>query len=141
MCCANAQGEGKIRHIGLSEVSVDELEEARTHIEVATVQNLYNLTDRRSEAVLERCERLGIGFIPWFPLATGKLATPGGVLDEAASRHGATPAQLAVAWLLHRSPVMLPIPGTSQVAHLEDNIAAAALTLDIDEVDRLSALA
>jgi pyridoxine 4-dehydrogenase len=135
------QNEGKIRHIGLSEVGVDEIEEARKHVTVVTVQNLYNLTDRRSEAVVEHCERLGIGFIPWFPLATGKLAGPGGVLDEAARRHGATPAQLALAWLLHRSPVMLPIPGTSQVTHLEDNIAAAAVVLDAGEVARLSALA
>lgn len=135
------QSEGKIRHLGLSEVGVDEIEEAREHITVATVQNLYNLTDRRSEAVVEHCERLGIGFIPWFPLATGKLAGPGGVLDEATQRHGATPAQLALAWLLHRSPVMLPIPGTSKVTHLEDNIAAAAVSLDAGEVARLSALA
>jgi pyridoxine 4-dehydrogenase len=135
------RSEGKIRHIGLSEVSVDEIEEARKHLEVATVQNLYKLTNRQSEAVLEHCEQLGIGFIPWFPLATGKLAKPGGVLDEAAARHGATPAQLALAWLLHRSPVILPIPGTSKVAHLEDNIAAAALSLDSGEVAQLSALA
>jgi aryl-alcohol dehydrogenase-like predicted oxidoreductase len=138
---SDLQREGKIRHLGLSEVSVDEIEEARKHIEVATVQNLYNLTNRQSESVLEHCERLGIGFIPWFPLATGQLAKPGGVLSEAASRHGVPPAQLALAWLLHRSPVMLPIPGTSKVTHLEDNIAAAAISLGQEEVDQLSALA
>jgi pyridoxine 4-dehydrogenase len=135
------QGEGKIRHFGLSEVSVDEIEEARKHIEVTTVQNLYNLSNRQSEAVLEHCAGLGIGFIPWFPLATGRLAKPGSVLEEAAARHDATPAQLALAWLLHRSPVTLPIPGTSKVTHLEDNVAAAALSLTPDEVDQLSALA
>jgi pyridoxine 4-dehydrogenase len=129
--------EGKIRHIGLSEVSVDELTAARELTPIASVQNKYNLGDRSAEPVLEECERLGIGFIPWFPLNTGRLASAGGFLDEAAERHSASPAQLALAWLLHRSPVMLPIPGTSKVAHLEDNMEAAALTLSDDEVRAL----
>ncbi|GAA2443537.1 aldo/keto reductase [Actinomadura vinacea] len=133
--------EGKIRHIGLSEVSVDELEECRRHVPIVSVQNLYNLTYHKSQDVLERCEAEGIAFIPWFPLATGKLAEPGGLLAGVASRHDATPAQLALAWLLHRSPVMLPIPGTSKVAHLEDNLAAAAISLSPDEVAELDKLA
>ena len=135
------QDEGKIRHVGLSEVSVDELEQARRIIPIVSVQNLYNLTHRKSQNVLERCEAEGIAFIPWFPLATGKLAEPGGTLAQAAARHGATPAQLALAWLLHRSPVMLPIPGTSKVAHLEDNCAAATVSLSADEVAELEKLA
>jgi pyridoxine 4-dehydrogenase len=126
--------EGKIRHIGLSEVSVEELSAARELTPIASVQNKYNLGDRSAEPVLEECERLGIGFIPWFPLNTGGLAEAGGPLAEAASAHDATPAQLALAWLLARSPVMLPIPGTSKVAHLEDNMKAAALSLSDDEV-------
>jgi aryl-alcohol dehydrogenase-like predicted oxidoreductase len=133
--------EGKIRHIGLSEVSVAELAAAREQVEIASVQNLYNLTHRKSQDVLEVCAGEGIAFIPWFPLATGKLAEPGGTLAAAAERHGATPAQLALAWLLHRSPVMLPIPGTSKVAHLEDNNAAAGISLTADEVTELDALA
>jgi aryl-alcohol dehydrogenase-like predicted oxidoreductase len=129
--------EGKIRHIGLSEVSVEELAAAREVTPIVSVQNKYNLGDRSAEPVLEECERLGIGFIPWFPLNTGGLASDGGPLAEAAARHDATPAQLALAWLLHRSPVMLPIPGTSKVAHLEDNMKAAALELSPDEVAAL----
>jgi aryl-alcohol dehydrogenase-like predicted oxidoreductase len=132
--------EGKIRHLGLSEVSVPEIEQARAITEIATVQNLYNLTDRKSEEVLDHCTREGLGFIPWFPLAYGKLATPGSVLEKAAKDHDATPAQLALAWLLHRSPVVLPIPGTSKVAHLEDNMAAAAIELTDGEVAALTAL-
>ncbi|ACY95641.1 aldo/keto reductase [Thermomonospora curvata] len=131
------QSEGKIRHIGLSEVSVAELEEARKIVEIATVQNLYNLTSRQHEPVLEHCERHGIGFIPWFPLATGRLAEAGGTLAQVASRHEATPAQIALAWLLHRSPVTLPIPGTSKVAHLDENLAAATISLTDDEVAQL----
>ncbi|MFG1998161.1 aldo/keto reductase [Spirillospora sp. NPDC048911] len=134
------QQEGKIRRIGLSEVSVDELEASRKVVDIASVQNLYNLTFRKSQPLLDYCEREGIGFIPWFPLATGKLAESGGILAEAATRHNATPAQLALAWLLHRSPVMLPIPGTSKVAHLEDNLAAATITLTSEEIDQLTAL-
>ena len=128
------QDEGKIRHIGISNVSVDQLERARAVAEVVTVQNRYNLEDRDSEDVLERCEELGIGFIPWFPLATGDLAGSGGPLDRMARAHDATPAQVALAWLLARSPVMLPIPGTSSVSHLEENVAAARLRLSPGEV-------
>jgi pyridoxine 4-dehydrogenase len=123
------QKEGKIRHLGLSEVSVEELRAARQIGEIATVQNLYNLTNRKSEAVLDYAQAEGIGFIPWFPIATGELARPGGPLDGLVSATGATPAQLALAWLLHRSPVMLPIPGTSSVAHLEENVAARDVVL------------
>ena len=131
--------EGKVAHIGLSNVSVAELELGLTMTEIVTVQNRYNLTDRASEDVLGACTDRGIGFIPWFPLATGSLARPGGLLDDAARRHDATPSQIALAWLLARSPVMLPIPGTSAVAHLEENVAAAQLRLDEDEVDALEA--
>lgn len=123
------QRAGKIRHIGLSEVSVEEVKRATKTVAVVSVQNLYNLGNRQSEAVLDYCAQQGIGFIPWFPLAAGDLARPGGVLDRAAEPHGATVSQLALAWLLHRSPVMLPIPGTSSVAHLEENMGAASLKL------------
>jgi len=133
------RNEGKVAHIGLSNVSVAELELGLTMTEIVTVQNRYNLTDRASEDVLGACTDRGIGFIPWFPLATGSLARPGGLLDDAARRHDATPSQIALAWLLARSPVMLPIPGTSAVAHLEENVAAAQLRLDEDEVDALEA--
>ena len=129
--------EGKVRHVGVSNVSVDELRRARAVVEVVSVQNRYNLTERRSEDVLEACERERLGFLPWFPLATGSLARPGGPLDEIAGRHGATAGQVALAWLLQRSPVMLPIPGTSSVEHLEENTAAAELSLSADELERL----
>lgn len=129
--------EGKIDLIGLSEVSVEEIEQARTVTPIAAVQNKYNFGDRSAEPVLEYCEREGIAFIPWFPLNTGGLAGSGSPLDEAASRHDTTPAQLALAWLLHRSQVMLPIPGTSKVDHLEDNMKAATLELSEDEVAAL----
>jgi pyridoxine 4-dehydrogenase len=132
------QDEGHVRHLGLSEVSVEEIQAARRHFPVATVQNLYNLTARQSEDVLDYCEQEGIGFIPWFPLAAGRLAEPGGAVAEIAAAHDATPGQVALAWLLARSPVMLPIPGTSSVAHLEENVAAADLRLTDDEVERLS---
>lgn len=135
------QDEGKIRHIGLSEVSVAEIEHAKTIVDVVSVQNLYNLSNRQSEEVLTYCEQNNIGFIPWFPVASGDLARPGGPLDEAAKRHDATVAQLALAWLLKRSPVMLPIPGTSSVVHLEENVAAAGVQLSDDEFATLSALA
>jgi pyridoxine 4-dehydrogenase len=135
---AELQAEGKIRHIGLSEVSVEQLAQAREVAAIATVQNRYNLTDREHEDVLDACDEAGIGFIPWYPVAVGDLARPGGVLDEVAQRHDATPAQLALAWLLHRSPVVLPIPGTSSVAHLEENCAAGAVSLDADEVRALA---
>jgi len=131
------QDEGKVRHLGLSEVSVEEIRAAREVFEVATVQNLYNLTNRQSEDVVEHCEQQGIGFIPWFPLAAGRLAEPGGVAAEIAAAHDATPGQVALAWLLARSPVMLPIPGTSSVEHLEQNVAAAELELSADELARL----
>jgi aryl-alcohol dehydrogenase-like predicted oxidoreductase len=123
------QKAGKIRHIGLSEVSVKEIEQARKIVNVVSVQNLYNLSDRKHDDVVTYCEKEKLGFIPWFPVAAGDLAKPGGVLDSAAKRHGATVSQLALAWLLHRSPVMLPIPGTSSVVHLEENTAAASLQL------------
>jgi pyridoxine 4-dehydrogenase len=128
------QGEGKIKHIGISNVSLDELNQARGIVEVVTVQNHYNLEDRRSEDVLEACEEANIGFIPWFPLDTGRLAEPGGPMDRIATEHEATPAQIALAWLLARSPAMLPIPGTSSVDHLEENIEAAEIELSADEL-------
>ena len=131
------RGEGKIRHIGISNVDLRLLDTARGMTEIATVQNRYNLTDRHSEDVLEACEAAGIGFIPWFPLATGSLAEPGGPLDEIARAHEATPAQVALAWLLQRSPIMLPIPGTGSVEHLEENLAAADLTLSDEEMERI----
>jgi aryl-alcohol dehydrogenase-like predicted oxidoreductase len=127
------QEQGKIRHIGLSEVSVEEIEEARKIVDIVSVQNEYNLTTRKSEDVLDHCEKHKLGFIPWFPVAAGKLAAPGGKLDQLAKKHGATVAQLSIAWLLHRSPVMLPIPGTSSVAHLEENLKAADLQLSESE--------
>jgi pyridoxine 4-dehydrogenase len=131
------QEEGKIRHIGISNVSLEELEQARGIVDVVTVQNRYNLTDRDSEDVLEACEQAGIGFIPWFPLATGKLAEPGGPLDKIARAHDATPAQIALAWLLARSPVMLPIPGTSSIEHLEENVAATGIKLSPEQVEEI----
>jgi pyridoxine 4-dehydrogenase len=132
------QDAGKVRHIGISNVSLDELERARGVVDVVSVQNRYSLVDRHSEDVLEACEREGIGFIPWFPFAAGDLARSGGPLDEIAEAHEATPAQLSIAWLLARSPVILPIPGTSSVAHLEENVAARDLSLDPAELDRLA---
>jgi pyridoxine 4-dehydrogenase len=135
------QDEGKVRHIGVSNVSLAELGRARAVVEVVTVQNRYNLTDRHSEDMVDACERDGIGFVPWFPLATGELARPGGPLDELARAHGATPGQLALAWLLARSPAMLPIPGTGSEEHLEENLAAADIELDEAEVERLGSAA
>jgi pyridoxine 4-dehydrogenase len=131
------QDEGKIRHVGISNVSVEQLEGAQGIVDVVSVQNRYNLTDRDSEDVLEACERAGIAFIPWFPLATGRLAEPGGVLDQVARAHDATPAQIALAWLLARSPVMLPIPGTSSVEHMEEDLAAAQIELSPAEVEEI----
>ncbi|MEZ5076243.1 MAG: aldo/keto reductase [Solirubrobacterales bacterium] len=136
---AALQEEGKVRHIGLSEVSVEQLEEARQIAEIATVQNLYNLANRSAEALLDHAEASGIGFIPWFPLATGELVGSGGPLDQLAAELGAAPSQLALAWLLKRSPAMLPIPGTSSVAHLEENLGAAALELTDEQLARLGA--
>jgi aryl-alcohol dehydrogenase-like predicted oxidoreductase len=135
------QDEGKILHIGISNASVDQLETARGIAEVVSVQNRFNLTDRSSDDVLERCEELGIAFFPWAPLAAGELAGPGGPVDEIAERHGATAGQVALAWLLRRSPVMLPIAGTSSVEHLEENIAAATLELSDEEVAALDSAA
>jgi aryl-alcohol dehydrogenase-like predicted oxidoreductase len=131
------QDEGKVRHLGLSEVSVEEVKAAHEVFEVATVQNRYNLIDRQSEDVLDYCEQHDIGFIPWFPLAAGKLSEPGGAVAEIAAAHDATAGQVALAWLLARSPVMLPIPGTSSVEHVEENVAAAELELTADELARL----
>jgi aryl-alcohol dehydrogenase-like predicted oxidoreductase len=134
--------EGKVRLVGLSEVTVEQLEDAREQLSIVSVQNRYNLADRGSEDVLDRCEREGIAFIPWFPLARGRLASEErSLLIEVAERHGATPGQVALAWLLHRSPVMLPIPGTSSVAHLQENLAAASIELSGDELDELAAAA
>ncbi len=130
--------EGKVRHIGVSNVTVAQLRVAQSLTPVVSVQNRYNLTDRAAEDVLDVCEAEGIGFLPWYPLATGTLARRGGPLDEVAAAHGATPGQVALAWLLQRSPVMLPIPGTGSVAHLEENVAAAALTLSPEELQALS---
>ena len=127
------QQQGKILHVGLSEVKPHEIDQARKVIEIVSVQNQYNLGDRQHEDVVDYCTKNNLGFIPWFPVAAGKLARPGGPLDAAAKKHGATTAQLSLAWLLHRSPVMLPIPGTSSVKHLEENIAAASLHLDDSE--------
>jgi pyridoxine 4-dehydrogenase len=127
------QREGKIRHAGLSEATVEQIERARRVFPVVSVQNRYNLADREWESVLVHCERETIGFIPWFPLQTGKLAAERGALAKVAQKHHATPAQVALAWLLRRSPVMLPIPGTSRVKHLEENIAAASLDLSDEE--------
>jgi pyridoxine 4-dehydrogenase len=148
------QDEGKIRHVGISNVSVEQLHQARGIVEVVTVQNRYNLEDRDSEDVLEACESAGnhgsapgtarrspeIGFIPWFPLATGRLAEPGGPLDRIAGEHDATPAQVALAWLLARSPVMLPIPGTSSVEHFEENVAATRIELSPGEVAEIGSV-
>jgi aryl-alcohol dehydrogenase-like predicted oxidoreductase len=125
--------DGIIRHAGLSEVSVADIEDASKMFKVATVQNRYNLVDRGGEDVLDYCEANGIGFIPWFPLAAGDLAKPGSILDGIAKAHDATPGQIALAWVLKRSPVMLPIPGTSKVAHLEENVAAVNITLSDQE--------
>jgi pyridoxine 4-dehydrogenase len=134
--------EGKVRALGLSEVSVQEIKDAQKVFPVSTVQNLYNATNRQSEDVLNYCEEQGIGFIPWFPVAAGDLARSGGPLHTMATAQGATVAQLSLAWLLRRSPVMMPIPGTSQVAHLEENLGASKITLDdatFEAIDKLAA--
>jgi pyridoxine 4-dehydrogenase len=138
---AELRDEGKIRHVGLSNVGVRELVMALDIVPIVSVQNRYNLTDRSSEAVIETCEREGIAFIPWFPLATGELAGEGSPVAKIAAEKGVSPSQLALAWLLHRSPVILPIPGTSSVAHLEDNVAAAGVSLPDDEMAALTAAA
>jgi aryl-alcohol dehydrogenase-like predicted oxidoreductase len=128
-------------HIGLSNVSIEQLSRARELTAIVSVQNRYNLADRADEDVLEECERDGIAFIPWFPLSTGKLARGGGPLAQIAERHGATAAQIALAWLLHRAAVMLPIPGTASVKHLEENVGAAGIVLSADETQELEAQA
>jgi pyridoxine 4-dehydrogenase len=133
------KNEGKIRHIGLSEIDVDQLTAAQQITEIVSVQNMYNLASRGAEPLLDAATSQGIGFIPWFPLAAGPLAAPDGPLQRIAADHDASPSQLALAWLLKRSPVMLPIPGTSSVAHLEENVAAAEITLTDDEFETLAA--
>jgi pyridoxine 4-dehydrogenase len=138
---AELQREGKIRHIGVSNVSLSDLDVAQGIVDVVSVQNRFNLTDRASEDVLDACAERGLGFIPWFPLATGELARSGTVLDDIASRAGAQPSQVALAWLLRRSPVMLPIPGTGSVVHLEENVAAAGVELGDEDSKRLDATA
>jgi pyridoxine 4-dehydrogenase len=135
---ADLLDEGKVAAVGLSQVSVAETEAAREVVPVSTVQNLYNLTDRSSEDVLDHCTKEGIGFIPWYPIASGALARPGGPVDDIARETDATPAQISLAWLLARSPVVLPIPGTSSVGHLEENCAAATVRLAPEQVERLS---
>ena len=130
--------EGKVRHVGLSEVNVEQIERARQFFPVVSVQNKYNIADREWESVLDHCEREKIGFIPWFPLQTGKLAGNGGPLAEIAKQHRATPAQIALAWLLKRSAVMLPIPGTSKVKHLEENMAGASIELSDEEFHEIA---
>jgi aryl-alcohol dehydrogenase-like predicted oxidoreductase len=134
---AELRAQGKVRHVGLSNVDPAQLAAAREIVPVVSVQNRYSLSDRASEPVLRACEREGLGFIPWFPLATGDLARSGGPLDEVAARHDATPAQVALAWLLRRSRVMLPIPGTGSIAHLEENVAAASLELSGEDAAQL----
>ncbi len=131
---AKLQSQGKIRHVGLSEVKPKEIDQARKVINIVSVQNLYNVGDRQHEDVLQYCEKHKLAFIPWFPVAAGKLAKPGGALGQVAKRHGSTVSQLSLAWLLHRSPVMLPIPGTSSVAHLEENLKAAGISLSADDM-------
>jgi len=134
---AEMRTEGKIRHVGLSNVSTDQLTAAQRIVPIASIQNRYNLTDRESEGVLDACEQQNIGFIPWFPLATGSLAKPGSPLEQIAKQHQAAPSQIALAWLLQRSPVMLPIPGTSSVAHLEENLQAARIQLSQEDFEQL----
>lgn len=133
------QGEGKIRHIGMSQVTNAQIEEARRTAAIASVQNLYNLTTRRAESTLEYCQQEGVAFISWFPIGGGKLTRSAGALQAIAAEHDATPAQIALAWLLHRSPSLLPIPGTASVAHLEENVAAAEVRLSDEQYQRLLA--
>ena len=136
---ARLRDEGKVRHVGLSNVSIELLERARKIVPVVSVQNRYNLADRASEDVLDHCEREGIAFLPWYPLDVGRLAEPRGPLLHVARKKGATPAQIALAWLLHRSPVMLPIPGTASLEHLEENVAASRIDLGEQELAALGA--
>jgi aryl-alcohol dehydrogenase-like predicted oxidoreductase len=134
---ARLRAEGKIRHVGLSNVSVDQLNRAQEIVPIVSVQNRYNLADRAHEDVLDECERQGIAFLPWYPLAVGDLAQPGGVVGRIASARGATPAQVALVWLLAHSPVVLPIPGTGSIRHLEENVAALDLELTPEELAEL----
>jgi pyridoxine 4-dehydrogenase len=136
---AKLRAEGVIRHVGLSEVGIEEIEAAQKHVPIATVQNLYNLTNRHSEAVLDWCEAHGVGFMPWYPLGQGSVLS-NETLHRVAAKYGASPSQLALAWLLRRSPVMLPIPGTSSLAHLRENVAAAAIELADADFEALSAV-
>ena len=135
------QDEGKVRHVGLSEVTVEQLDEARGLVNIASVQNRYNLIDRRYEAVLDRCAEFRIAFLPWQPIAAVRVPRPVPELDAVASELGATPAQVSLAWLLHRSPVIVPIPGTTTVAHLEENVVARELVLSPEQFERLSGAA
>ena len=135
---ADLIAEGKVRHVGLSEVSVDEIKAAQAIVPIVSVQNLYNLTNRSSEEVLDYCEGEGLGFIPWAPIASGELAKPGGAVDKITRDTGATSPQVALAWLLHHSPVILPIPGTSSVAHLEENCGGATVELSDEQMESLS---
>jgi aryl-alcohol dehydrogenase-like predicted oxidoreductase len=135
------QAQGKIKHIGLSEVSIQQIEHARTIVPIVSVQNRYSVTDRGSDAVLEYCEKEKLGFIPWFPLAAGKVSGTDSPISHVATQTHATPSQVALAWLLARSPVMLPIPGTSKVKHLEENVAAAELKLNADNMKELDRMA
>ncbi|WP_411962860.1 aldo/keto reductase [Haloferax sp. YSMS24] len=134
---AEMKDEGLIRHVGLSNVSVEQLDEARDIVDIATVQNRYNVANRESEAVLDACEGYGVGFIPWFPLGGGDFGEKADALSAVATKHDATPQQIAIAWLLERSDVMLPIPGTASVPHLRENVAASHIGLDDDDVTRL----
>jgi aryl-alcohol dehydrogenase-like predicted oxidoreductase len=138
---AKLQKQGKIRHVGLSEVKPHEIDQARKVVEIVSVQNQYNLGDRKHDDVVDYCTKNNIAFIPWFPVAAGKLAQPGGPLDSAAKKHGVTVGQLSLAWLLHRSPVILPIPGTSSVEHLEENVAAGSVKLSDGEWAEIEAAA
>jgi pyridoxine 4-dehydrogenase len=134
---AELRDEGKIRHAAVCNVTTEELDRARQIVEIVSVQNRYNIADRHAEDVLQACERDGLGFLPWFPLATGDLAKSGGSLDEIARKRNASPAQVALAWLLHHSPVTLPIPGTSSIAHFDENLEAAELELDEEDLEAL----
>ncbi|MBA2375411.1 MAG: aldo/keto reductase, partial [Rubrobacter sp.] len=136
---AELKSEGKVRHVGISNVDVEQLEAARKIVQISSVQNRYNITERDADDLVDACERSGIAFLPYFPLATGDLAKPGGQLDEVAEKHGASAGQVALAWLLHRSPVIIPIPGTSSVDHLAENVAAASISLGMNEMRTLNA--
>jgi len=138
---SDLQKQGKIKHIGLSEVSVRQIQHARTIVPIVSVQNRYSVTDRASEDVLEYCEKEKMGFIPWFPLAAGRISGSESPISRTAARWQATPSQVALAWLLARSPVMLPIPGTSKVEHLEENVAAAELKIDANKMQELDRMA